>query len=299
MTLNIDLEDVPFAILEAVKARILKNRGLLDLYNQQNPQPSLRPGPQFVKQGGSRRGWRLPKTAAMALEGGGTKLLLHFDDEDNSTTFTDSGPLRLTVTAKYGARISTTQSKFGGAAGFFSGRPGGGYNFPHLEISDARLALGSGDFTIEAWIYVDNDYGDSSGGIFTFSTGPAFDDNPDSPRAESGLYTIRYGDDVEIGYGDTSTDRLIVSSRFSYFQWKHVAAVKRNGTVRLYLDGVQQQETLPNSAAQIGSTFRIGNAIDGNGLNDFFYDGYIDELRVKTEAIYTGNFTPPAAPFAA
>lgn len=76
MTLNIDLEDVPFAILEAVKARILRNRRLLDLYNQQNPQPSLRPGPQFVKQGASRRGWRLQKTAAMAL-GDGPRRIAH------------------------------------------------------------------------------------------------------------------------------------------------------------------------------------------------------------------------------
>lgn len=76
MTLNIDLEDVPFAILEAVKARILRNRRLLDLYNQQNPQPSLRPGPQLVKQGASRKGWRLQKTAAMAL-GDGPRRIAH------------------------------------------------------------------------------------------------------------------------------------------------------------------------------------------------------------------------------
>lgn len=228
-----------------------------------------------------------------------TKLLLHFDGENNSTTFTDSGPLGLTVTARDGAKISTTQSKFGGAAGYFSGRPTGGYDFPHLEISDARLALGSDDFTIEAWVYVDDDFGDSSGGIFTFSTGPGLGDDPDSPRAESGFYIIRTELIVRIGYTDTTIDRFIESSSFSFFQWKHVAAVRSGGTVRLYLDGIQQQETLANSAAQIGSTFRIGNSIDGNGLNGGFYDGYIDELRVKAEAIYTGNFTPPAAPFVA
>jgi hypothetical protein len=70
VTLNIDLEDVPFAILEAVKARILRSRGLLEQYNQQNPKPSLQPGPQFTKQGASSKGWRLPKTAAMALDSG-------------------------------------------------------------------------------------------------------------------------------------------------------------------------------------------------------------------------------------
>lgn len=68
MTLNIDLEDVPFAILEAVKARILANRRRLQ-QDQQRPRPSLRPRPQFVKIGASSKAWRLPKPAALVLDG--------------------------------------------------------------------------------------------------------------------------------------------------------------------------------------------------------------------------------------
>lgn len=65
MTLNIDLEDVPFAIFEAVKARILANRRKL---GQQAPPPSLRPRPQFVKIGANSKIWRLPKPAAIPLD---------------------------------------------------------------------------------------------------------------------------------------------------------------------------------------------------------------------------------------
>lgn len=65
MTLNIDLEDVPFAILEAVKARILANRRRL----QQGRRVPLRLKPQFVEQGASSKGWRLPKQPAVVLEG--------------------------------------------------------------------------------------------------------------------------------------------------------------------------------------------------------------------------------------
>ena len=67
MTLNINLEEVPFAILEVVKARILANRRRLQ-QGQQQPRPSLRPKPQFVKQGASSKGWRLPKQAVLAEE---------------------------------------------------------------------------------------------------------------------------------------------------------------------------------------------------------------------------------------
>jgi hypothetical protein len=67
VTLNIDLEEVPFAILEAVKARILANRRRLQR-DQQQPRPSLRPRPQFTKIGANSKSWRLPKPAAMVLD---------------------------------------------------------------------------------------------------------------------------------------------------------------------------------------------------------------------------------------
>jgi hypothetical protein len=69
VTLNINLEEVPFAILEAVKARILANRRRLQ-QDQQRPRPSLRPRPQFVKIGASSKTWRLPKPAAIPEDSG-------------------------------------------------------------------------------------------------------------------------------------------------------------------------------------------------------------------------------------
>ena len=44
-------------------------------------------------------------------------LLLPMDGTNGSTTFTDSGPNALAVTAVGNAQISTTQSKYGGASG--------------------------------------------------------------------------------------------------------------------------------------------------------------------------------------
>src|SRR3990167_7743345 len=48
-----------------------------------------------------------------------TKLLLHMDGTNGSTTFTDE--IGKTVTANGNAQISTAQSKFGGASGLFNG----------------------------------------------------------------------------------------------------------------------------------------------------------------------------------
>ena len=64
---NVDLEDVPFAILEAVKARILANRARI---NDARLRPSTRPRPQFRKTGASSSSWKLPQHGAAAVDDG-------------------------------------------------------------------------------------------------------------------------------------------------------------------------------------------------------------------------------------
>jgi hypothetical protein len=58
---NVTLEEVPFAILEAVKARILANR---QRRNEIRQRPSLRPRPQFRNVGASNKDWRPPQPSA-------------------------------------------------------------------------------------------------------------------------------------------------------------------------------------------------------------------------------------------
>ena len=58
---NVTLEEVPFAILEAVKARILANRRRLD---ERKQRPSTRPRPQFRSVGASSKEWRPPQPVA-------------------------------------------------------------------------------------------------------------------------------------------------------------------------------------------------------------------------------------------
>lgn len=79
MSLNIDLEDVPFAILEAVKARILANRRKLQDSRDQPLRRSTRPRPQFARIGATSKIWRLPKPAAM-LEDEGTGMIITWNN---------------------------------------------------------------------------------------------------------------------------------------------------------------------------------------------------------------------------
>jgi hypothetical protein len=107
---NLDLQEVPFAILEVVKARILANRRRLGAgQDQQKPPPSLKPRPQLRKFGASSKNYRRPEPAATggetsphnmlwysmiqkASEGGDTSLKLYSGDLSKSLSieFTSS-----------------------------------------------------------------------------------------------------------------------------------------------------------------------------------------------------------------
>ena len=75
MTLNIDLEDVPDAILEAVKARIMANRRRLLDREELLRQPPLQPKPQSRKFGADSKTWKRPQPAAVASGGSGWLLV--------------------------------------------------------------------------------------------------------------------------------------------------------------------------------------------------------------------------------
>lgn len=75
MTLNVNLEDVPWEILEAVKARIMANRRKLE-QEESNTRESLRPRPQYAKFGATSRSYRRPEPAVPALAGGNGWLLV-------------------------------------------------------------------------------------------------------------------------------------------------------------------------------------------------------------------------------
>ena len=79
----------------------------------------------------------------------------------------------------------------------------------------------------------------------------------------------------------------------------HIALVRHNNNFILYLNGVASNATLSIAQGTIDSynptsPLRIGVARGGVAAH---FTGYIDEFRIRKEAVYTGNFTPPTTPF--
>ena len=214
-------------------------------------------------------------------------LLLHGNGTDGGTVFTDSSSNGYASTIWQGTpTTSTTQVKYGSAALSFPGSSSFG---PSNSDSSGVAAFGSGDFTIECWIYPTTTT--SQWGVFkrggSATIGPEVFCNVSS-NAGSGSLNFWYSTD-----GSNST---FVSGSCSDLAntWTHIAIVRSGSTIAGYVGGAQvfSQAITGSLADQTGYRFLIG---EGNTSSA---TGYIDDFRVtKGVARYTGAFTPPAAEF--
>jgi len=205
-------------------------------------------------------------------------LYLKMDGANGSTTFTDSGPNALAVTAAGNAQISTTQSKYNGSAGYFDG------NGDTLTIpANTVFALGAGDFTIEGWFYSLTS-GTSVRGMIDFRT---------ATTGTNGLM-LRENDNGFLVYLNSAILLSTATGRVAN-QWQHVALVRQGTTVTLYVNGVSQT-TATSSTNLTDNIMRISGFVDTQS-SVYAYNGYIDELKItKGVARYTSAFTSPPIP---
>jgi hypothetical protein len=225
-------------------------------------------------------------------------LLLHGDGANGSTTITDSSPTPKMVTAVGNAQISTAQSKpgFGGSSIAFDGA--GDY----LTIpNNAAFDFGTGDFTIESWVYIAaNSSPDDTGARYATITStypsatlnvPCYAFTIDGNSTTTGTGISFYNRDASSGYS------VSASVSISQNAWHHVAVSRLSATTRLFLDGaLQTSGTLGNQTVTSVNTLRVGSGNFTGYLQQL--NGYIDDLRItKGVARYTSNFTPPTAPF--
>lgn len=214
-----------------------------------------------------------------------TKILLHMDGSNGSTTFTDvcAGATPHTFTASGNAQISTAQSKFGGAAGLFDGTG------DCIRTPDSNdFTLGSGAWTYDLWF---NRAGGDGTRRFLFGT---------ASSGGAGGYTVS----MELTAGNVlraivSTDGATANvdfsgtTTFTSSGWHHAALVRTGNTIKMFVDGTQEGGDKAYSST-------VNNSINQFGVGSFgeftsnMWNGYIDEFRLSVGiARWTANFTPP------
>ena len=217
-------------------------------------------------------------------------LLLHCDGAEGSSTFVDSSAAPKTVTAYGNAKISTAQSKFGGASALFDGAS-------YLTAAHSTdLELADKDFCIEMWLRMSAL--PASGQYVALASKRV-------SAAMSNAFTLWYAGTEKFYFsysvnGTTQIDSATLNStNLIVGQFYHVALVRSAGVIKIYLDGVVGAGVHNIGTASIhgGGTepLKIGAT---NSTPSYHLNGYIDELRItKGVARYTANFTPPTEPF--
>jgi hypothetical protein len=216
--------------------------------------------------------------------------LLHFDGTNGSTTITDNSKNNLAFTVNGDSKISTAQSKFGGSSLLLDGT--GDYI---SSPSTSDLAFGTGDFTIEFWMYSSDVSSATQRGVFqtsdtagglktTYTTGVLLAQGLNGSTAN-----LNGGLCVNVCGTFLGSSVAVVSVN----TWYHIAIVRNSGTSTLYVNG-----TSVGSATTTGNCSGTYLAIGGYYNTSYLYQGYIDELRITNGyARYTGAFTPPTAAF--
>ena len=154
-----------------------------------------------------------------------------------------------------------------------------------LQIADSNdFTFAKNDFTIEFWRYkqvvaIDTyvaKYGGSANTDRTFWFGQGTD-----------------GQEQFYWYSGSSVYSIDSVTSFPINTWAHFAAVRYNGTMTLYIDGVEAASTTTNVDVTLNDTSQVLR-VGGENTGTYDYQGYISNLRILNgTALYTSDFTPP------
>jgi len=150
------------------------------------------------------------------------------------------------------------------------------------ETISTATVYGTGDFTVEYWVYIT-----VNNGSFQTHVGRATDAN-----------SFAFGTNgTPVLYWTTVNTSSTGATTLKLNQWYHVAWVRTSGTLKAYLNGVQDY-TGSVSIDITTSGFGIGGQPSGTLYP--FGGGYLSDIRIiKGTALYTTNFTPPTTPLTA
>ena len=183
------------------------------------------------------------------------------------------------------AQISTSVKKYGTGSLAFDGT--GDYLIPNSASSNLVLGLGSGDFTVEFWVYFNSGLGSD---IVLYDG---------RPLSTNGAYpTLYVNSSSQLSYVVSSSDRITSASAFSTSTWYHIAVARSGTSTKMFVNGTQVGSTYTDSTNYLSASRRPTIGINGFNETAAALNGYIDDLRISKVARYTANFTAPIAAFA-
>lgn len=196
-----------------------------------------------------------------------------------SNRFIDNSPNAFAIT-KNGDTSVQRFSPFGPVtvAPYYSGYFDGTGDYLTAP-SSSQFAFGTGDFTVECWVYMTASTAATRG---IWQNGAA--DSCNIQRNTSGNLQAWDG-------ADRVSTTAVPSDA-----WTHIAFARSEGTARIFVNGVLALSWTSSVNYSSSSTWVIGYTASGTNM----LTGYASNFRiVKGTALYTSSFTPPTEPLTA
>ena len=230
-----------------------------------------------------------PTTPSTAISG--TELLTscsnRFKDKSTSArTITPSSKPKIQPFSPF-SPSAAYNSAVNGGAGYFDG------SGDYLTVPDSTdFDFGSGEFTVEAWIY-GADGGSATGSVvYNQSVGGATSDS----AVYFGAGTSGVSLYVSTSGSSWTGPNQVASVTVDDDAWHHCVWQRRGNLLEIYVDGTQAASTSFSGTIYNSSRNVEIGAQNGGGT----FKDYISDLRVvKGSAVYSANFTPPTAPLTA
>lgn len=214
-------------------------------------------------------------------------LLLNGDGTNGgqNNTFVDSSTNNFTITRNG----NTTQGSFSPYGDLWSAYLGANGNY-FTSGTSSTLGFGTGDFTIEFFLFVDR-FVDNQ---FLIDFRPS--GNAGAQRIY--FYLTTSGSLI---YGFSGSNKITsANSVVGLGTWTHIAITRASGSTKVFVNGSQVGSTYSGSE-DLGSSERFvigtfGDAPGNSNANGGTINGNISNLRIlKGTAQYTGTYTVPTA----
>ena len=222
-------------------------------------------------------------TIGAASNASDVSLYLPFDSDIN-----DASANGHSGTASGSATISNTQAKFGSYSLSLNGTS------QYVTFANnADFQFGSGDFTIEMFIYMTSNAGSSAGDRHALVARRASSSNRSfhlGIQLDSSKQKLQFSHSTS-GSGGSQTN---YDTDIQLNTWTHIAIVRFGSSVFAYVDGLKN-ETSHNIGKDTIYAGTSDLTIGFRAESSQYFPGYIDDVRItKGFALYKTNFVPPS-----
>ena len=167
--------------------------------------------------------------------------------------------------------------------------------------TNSAFAIGTADFTVEAWVMPTTANLPWSTIFAGVNFGVSSDWGLYAGDATTALYPMFFFTSSGTpGNGNSQTQgsqSLTGYTKFTIGQWNHIAVSRVSGTARMFLNGVQTGPSVNASTWSLTNVLQKAIAGGYNGNANTLFTGYISNLNVvRGTGKYTTNFTPSTTP---